>query len=295
MAYYNPLIETLSVDELKALQWKKLKYQLEYVYHTNPFYRQLWDRHAVKPEDICSPEDYRTRVPLIRKHDLLEDQEENPPFGTRIGVAPEQLVGLHWTSGTSGIGQELYGHTTADTLYYGQTWTYGFYWHGVRRGNRFFNCLPGSVGQLAGPDSMTRSLMLIGANALHLGAQSTEEKIQQMLRFSPQHLATVPAYLQRLTSACEEKGVVPHEAFPALQSIVLAAEAYSVEWAKWMEEQWNCPIQEMYGSTQQGGGLAFTCEHGGGRRWTPRRSAYSGTLVVCRNTRSRNKATGAAW
>lgn len=262
MTHYNPAIETLSVDELKALQWKKLQYQLEYVYHHNLFYRRLWDRHHVKPSDIHSPEDYRVRVPLLHKQDLLEDQLEAPPFGTRMGTAAEQLVGLYWTSGTSGIGQELYGHTTADSFYYGHTWTYGLHWHGVRRGNRFFNCWPGSVGQLAGPDSMTRGLMLIGANALHIGTQSTEEKLRQMLRFSPQHIAAVPAYLQRLTAACEEKGMVPREAFAELQSIVLATEPYSVDWAKWMEELWGCAIQEMYGSTQQGGGLAFTCEHG---------------------------------
>lgn len=262
MARYNPVVEDLSVDELKELQWKKLKYHLDYVYRNNAFYKRLWDRHGVRPEDVESPEDYRELVPLIRKQDLLEDQEQTPPFGERVGVPPDRLVGLYWTSGTSGLGQELYGHTTADTLYYGHSWTHGLYWHGVRRGDRFFNCWPGTVGQLAGPDSMTRGLMLLGANAIHVGTQSTEDKIKQMQRFSPQHLAIVPAYLQRLTSACEDLGLFPREAFPELESMVSATEAFSVEWAQQMEELWGCKLQEMYGSSQQGGGLAFTCERG---------------------------------
>lgn len=262
MAYYNPLIETLSVDALQALQWRKLQTHLDHVYRHNPFYRKLWAQHKVKPSDITSPQAFRERVPLIRKADLLADQTATPPFGSRVGVPLDQLVGFHWTSGTSGIGQELYGHTTPDALYYGHCWTHGLYWHGVRRGDRFVNCWPGTVGQLAGPDSMTRGLMLLGANAIHLGTQSTDDKLGYMARYSPQHIAAVPAYLQRLTAVCAEKGIEPRTAFKDLRSIVLATEAFSVEWAQAMEAVWGCKIQEMYGSSQQGTGLAFTCEHG---------------------------------
>ncbi len=262
MAKYNTLVESLSPAELKALQWKKLKYHLDYLYKNNGFYRRLWDSKGTHPDQITGPEKFRELVPIIRKTDLLNDQQENPPFGSRIGVKPVQLAGVYWTSGTSGIGQELYGHTTADTLYYGQTWTHGLYWQGVRRGHRFFNSFPGSVGQLAGPDSMVRGLMLLGANAFHIGTAPTEDKLRHMKRFSPEHLATVPAYLQRLTAACEEKGWLPREVFPELKSIVLATEAYSIPWAEHMEEIWGCRIHEMYGSTQQGGGVAFTCEVG---------------------------------
>jgi phenylacetate-CoA ligase len=107
MAQYSPAIETLSVDELAASRWQKLRYHLEHTYRTNAFYRRLWERHGVRPEDIRTLDDYRERVPLVRKQDLLDDQQETPPFGTRIGVPPEQLVGIYWTSGTTGIGQEL--------------------------------------------------------------------------------------------------------------------------------------------------------------------------------------------
>jgi phenylacetate-CoA ligase len=132
----------------------------------------------------------------------------------------------------------------------------------VRRGNRYFNFFPGSVGQLAGPDSMARGLMLLGANSFHPGTAATEDKLRHLKRFGPEHLGTVPAYLQRLTAACEEKGWLPREIFPELKSVVLATEAYSIPWAEQMEQIWGCKLHEMYGSTQQGGGIAFTCEAG---------------------------------
>ncbi|MDB5027357.1 MAG: phenylacetate-coenzyme ligase [Candidatus Eremiobacteraeota bacterium] len=262
MSRYSPAIENLSPDALQELQWKKLLYHLKHAYDTNPFYRTRWDRAGVTLDKIADPKAFRELVPLITKADLLADQKENPPYGTRMGFRDQDLVGLYWTSGTSGIGQELYGHTTVDTWYYGLTWSHGLYWQGVRRGNVLFNTWPGSVGQLAGPDSLTRGLILLGANGIHIGTQSTDEKLKYMRRFPPKHLAVVPAYLQRLAAACAENGFTPREAFPNLESIVLATESFGVDWAEQMEEIWGCRLHEMYGSTQQGGGLAFTCELG---------------------------------
>lgn len=262
MSRYSPAIEDLSADALQSLQWKKLRYHLDHAYRTNPFYRRRWDAAGVKLAGITDPAAFRESVPLISKADLLADQEETAPYGTRMGFDPADLAGLYWTSGTSGLGQEVYGHSAIDTQYYALTWAHGLYWQGVRRGNIIVNTWPGSVGQLAGPDSLTRGLMLLGANALHIGTQSTDDKLKHMRRFSPKHIAAVPAYLQRLTAACAEHGFTPREAFPDLESVVLATEAYSVEWAEQMEEVWGCRMHEMYGSTQQGGGLAFTCELG---------------------------------
>jgi phenylacetate-CoA ligase len=262
MAYYNPTVETLSVTELRDLQWRRLRKHLTATYHTNAYYRRLWDAHGAHPHKITSPEAFRALVPVLHKQDLLADQQSAPPYGERVGASPQELVGIYWTSGTSGIGQEFYGHTAFDALYYGHTWTHGLYWSGVRRGRRYFNTWPGSVGQLAGPDSFTRGLMELGAQAFHVGTLPTEEKVRKMVQWSPQHIATVPAYLQRLTVACAEAGIDPREAFPELESIMLATESYSVDWAQRMEDAWGTRLAEMYGSTQQGGGVAFTCERG---------------------------------
>ena len=38
--YWNRKMETMPRADRRALQWKKLKYQLEYLYHSNPFYRK---------------------------------------------------------------------------------------------------------------------------------------------------------------------------------------------------------------------------------------------------------------
>src|SRR3989304_2663454 len=130
--FYNPVIDHLSKEELKNLQWLKLKNLINHVYHTNKFYRNIFDKNKIKPDDIKNLDDYRKKVPIITKLDLLDDQNENPPYGLRLGIPEGKVVHTHMTSGTSGIGQEVYGLTRPDVFYL-STWPRAWYAAGVRR------------------------------------------------------------------------------------------------------------------------------------------------------------------
>lgn len=259
---FNPRLEQLSREEMKHLQWKKLKFLLEHQYARNPFYRNLFDQHNIKPDDIRNFDDFRNKVPRINKQDLIADQKANPPFGSRTWMKKEQLIGLYTTSGTSGLGQEVYGRSRADQEYAGQTWAMGLHWSGVDRGDTCYNTWPGSAGQLAGPDSLTQSYVHLGVLSMHVGTQRSGDKLKMMLRFRPNQITIVPAYLTRLSVLCTEMGIDPRKEFPDLKGIMLATECYSTAWVEKMEAFWGAKLYEMYGSTQQGGGLGFTCEHG---------------------------------
>jgi phenylacetate-coenzyme A ligase PaaK-like adenylate-forming protein len=85
--YFLKELETLSVDALKSLQFEKTKQTLKRTYHSSDFYRQRFDEAKVKPEDFKHLEDI-ARFPFIDKQDLIQDQEKNPPFGSRVCVEP---------------------------------------------------------------------------------------------------------------------------------------------------------------------------------------------------------------
>jgi len=106
--HYLPEIESMSREELKEYQWKKLKHQLDYVWENNLFFRKRFESHGITPGDIKSPEDYAKKVPLMEKKDLIADQANHPPYGERLGVPLDKVVMTHITSGTSGLGQEVY-------------------------------------------------------------------------------------------------------------------------------------------------------------------------------------------
>lgn len=61
--YYQPEIETASLDSLRKIQDEKIVKQVKHVYENVKYYRDLMDKAGVKPEDIKGVDD-------IKKHSL---------------------------------------------------------------------------------------------------------------------------------------------------------------------------------------------------------------------------------
>jgi phenylacetate-CoA ligase len=267
--HYYPKLEGMSPEELKEYQWQRLKYQLEFVWENNLFFKKRFEAKGITPDDIKSPADYAKKVPLLEKKDLLEDQETHPPYGERLGVPLDRVVQTNLTSGTSGLGQEVYGLTRADVEHAGSLWALHYYWSGIRPGDAVFHFWPVTT-LVAGLSSM-RGLMQLGARYFLTAFFDTKTKLELMKRFDPKAILTVPAYLTTLTETAKELGYDFKRDFPSMEALVIAAGAYPVSWAKEMEETWNAAISEQYGSTQKGTGFAISCEAGvldeqGGRK-----------------------------
>lgn len=267
-AHYLRGLETSSRERIKTLQWLKLKKQLDYVYNRIPFYKELCDRHQVSPEQIRSWDDFFARWPIIRKADLIKDQTEHPPWGTRMGMPVTEAVETHVTSGTTGQGQEVYLSSPEDAEYLGSCWAAHLYWAGMRKGDMIANLWP--LATMAASLSMTRGLVKLGANPLHLALFDSRTKLEKYLtRFPVKFMITVPAYLTRLSLLCREMGIEPRRDIPHLKGIVISTEAHPISWAQQAQEFWGATIYESYGLTQQGAALAGSCEGGvvpGGKR-----------------------------
>ncbi|MBI4320622.1 MAG: phenylacetate--CoA ligase family protein [Chloroflexi bacterium] len=255
-----PHLDCLSREEVESLQLKKLRYQLEYVYQNSSFYRRWLDSHKVHPEDIQKREDIR-KLPFMTKKVLLQDQLENPPYGNRLCVSEDKIQMVQLTSGTSGLGQEVYSLTRMDVEYGGSAWARWLYATGLRKGDRFVTTWP--LGTNNGPQGAFLGAYKIGANTFPLALYDSKAKLQQyMVRYPPHGLLATPAYLTHLTILCQELGIDPRRDMPDLKAIWLFTEAYPLEWAEKMEEFWNTRIFEGYGSTQQGAVAGGTCERG---------------------------------
>lgn len=59
----------LSADEIKKIQWKKLKSLLAHAYTNVPFYHHVFKALNMTPKDISTPEDFR-KLPLLSKEDI---------------------------------------------------------------------------------------------------------------------------------------------------------------------------------------------------------------------------------
>ncbi|NOY12543.1 MAG: phenylacetate--CoA ligase, partial [Deltaproteobacteria bacterium] len=88
--------ESISRDEMQALQLARLQETVSYVYAGNSYYRQKLDDLGVKPGDIKSLDDIK-RLPFTTKQDL----RDNYPFKL-FTASPKEIVEYHATSGTTG-------------------------------------------------------------------------------------------------------------------------------------------------------------------------------------------------
>ena len=94
--YYQKEIETMPLDEMRALQSEKLVKQVKHVYENVKYYRDLMDEKGVTPDDIKGIEDLH-KLPFLTKSDLRDAY----PYGL-LGTDLKNCVRIHSTSGTTG-------------------------------------------------------------------------------------------------------------------------------------------------------------------------------------------------
>ncbi len=115
MGAYDQLehIEKASIDELRAVQFERLKWSIAHAYENVPHYRKKFAAHGVRPDDLTRLEDL-ARFPFTTKQDL----RENYPFGM-FAVPMDRIVRVHASSGTTGR-PTVVGYTKRDI----DTWSH---------------------------------------------------------------------------------------------------------------------------------------------------------------------------
>jgi len=101
---WNPTMQAMPERDLRRLQLERVQFQLQYAYHSSPFYRRLYDRFHVKVDKIRSLEEFSEKVPIFRKEDLRQYQEESgDPFSGLRCVPFDRLAHIWSSSGTTGL------------------------------------------------------------------------------------------------------------------------------------------------------------------------------------------------
>jgi len=133
--YWNPLIETLPQEALRALQLKKFRRIFQWAYDNSGFHRSLYDKAGVKPADIRSLEDIK-HVPKVEKAMLRDIQFKAPfPYGDALCVPIEEVTEFRQTSGTTG--QPVYQPDTwQDWEWWSECWCYVLWAQGYRPADR---------------------------------------------------------------------------------------------------------------------------------------------------------------
>lgn len=100
--FYDPFIQTLGREQLRQLQWQRLRRQWDRVWSTPiPFFVRKFHAAGLGPEDLRSLADL-VFLPTTVKDELRASEESHPPFGDYRGAPVEAAVRCGASTGTSG-------------------------------------------------------------------------------------------------------------------------------------------------------------------------------------------------
>ncbi len=203
-------------------------------------------------------------LPVTRKPEILADALANPPFGSRALVTREALRMIVTTSGTTGVGQEIYAQSAADEAAIFQMEARGFHWAGITQSSIVLNTLPMTL--TAAGQWYYHGLRLLGATVLQVGPLDSQKRLDQLLWFRPDTIIGTPSYLHRLSRVVAETGSDPRAL--GVQRLILTGEGWAEDWVRGLGDRWGASVFEQYGCTQRA--IAWSCElsaapAGGGR------------------------------
>ncbi len=188
--FWNPDIETLPRDQLRALQWERLRWQVERCYHQSAFYRERFDKAGVHPGILASLDDIR-RFPFVTKQELRDEQAAHPYFG-RYTIAPQgEWREIHPSTGTTG--KPVHTIWSAEDVAYIADVTARTMWSfGVRPGDVVQNAF--SYGLWVAGLAVHYACAKIGCLVVPIGAQLTERQIDYILNLKSTVLIATPSY-----------------------------------------------------------------------------------------------------
>ncbi len=248
--YYQPHIETMSREDLEALQLERLQALVKRVYQKIPFYKESFDKAGINPEDIKSLADL-TKLPFTVKQDMRDAY----PFGL-FAVPRKDVVRVHCSSGTTGTATVV-GYTQKDLENWGDCFARALYGAG---------CGPDSTLQIAyGYGLFTGGLGAhnggerAGCTVLPMSTGNTKRQVRLMKDFDVDCLCCTPSYALNIAEVAQEEGYDIHE-FP-IHAGILGAEPCSEATRAEIEQKMGIQVYDIYGLSEvMGPGVACECE-----------------------------------
>jgi phenylacetate-CoA ligase len=202
---YDPPLETLPPDRLRALQWQRFQAMAARLLAAdgNPFVRGKWAAAGIRAaRDVASWDDFQ-RLPFTHKSELVEDQAADPPFGTNLTYPLQRYVRLHQTSGTSG--PPLRWLDTQESWdWWIRCWGFVLAGAGLGPADRVF--FPFSFGLFIGFWAGFESARAIGALAIPGGGQDSVTRLAWMDQLGATALVCTPSYALHLLEVARERG-----------------------------------------------------------------------------------------
>ena len=242
-------IETASIDELRALQLRRLRWSLAHTYNNVPHFKQKCDEKGVHPFELKSLEDLK-HFPFTTKQDL----RDNYPYGM-FAVPMDEVVRIHASSGTTGK-PTVVGYSQNDINTWADVVARSIRAAGGHRGDKVhisygYGLFTGGLGAHYGAERL-------GCTVIPMSGGQTEKQVQLIQDFAPDLIMVTPSYFLNILDEMERQGVDPREL--PLRTGIFGAEPWTDEMRKNIEQRAGINAVDIYGLSEvMGPGVAMEC------------------------------------
>ncbi|MEY2953379.1 MAG: phenylacetate-CoA ligase, partial [Pseudomonadota bacterium] len=242
-------IEKASIDELRALQLKRLQATLAHAYAHSPVYRAKFDAAGVHPDDCRGLRDL-ARFPFTTKQDLRQSY----PFGM-FAVPRERCSRIHASSGTTGQ-PTVVGYTARDVSMWADCVARSIRAAGARPGDMVhvsygYGLFTGGLGAHYGAERL-------GLTVVPFGGGQTEKQVQLITDFRPDIIMVTPSYMLAIADEMERQGL--NAAGSSLRTGIFGAEPWTNDMRGAVEARMGLDAVDIYGLSEViGPGVASEC------------------------------------
>lgn len=245
--FWNPKTETMSREQLGALQLRKLCRAVEWAEARSPFYRRKYAAAGFSVDQLRTLDDY-ARIPFLTRDEWMQNQAEYPPYGDLPVVGAVGAIRLHTTSGTSGRTPLRALDSLKDWAWSAEMWCYALWGAGVRPDDVGYVAF--GYGSFIGFWGLHNGLEKIGALTIPGGAQTTAQRVRQIVDFGATVVATTPTYAFRMAQEARELGID----LPAsgVRTVILSGEPAGMipETKALIEAEWGAKAYDTAGMTE---------------------------------------------
>ncbi len=247
--YYQPEIETMPRDQLRALQDERLVKQVKHVWDNVPYYRAKMEAMGVTPNDIKGVADLH-KLPFVTKADLREAY----PYGL-MGKPLKECVRIHSTSGTTGK-RVMAFYTQHDIDLWEDCCARALTAAGAT--DEDVCHVAYGYGLFTGGAGLHGGSHKVGCLTIPISSGNTDRQIGFIKDLSSTILCCTPSYAAYLGESMKEMGMGPDDI--PLKAGIFGAEAWSEEMRQDIQKTLGIKAYDIYGLTELSGpGVSFEC------------------------------------
>jgi phenylacetate-CoA ligase len=235
-------------SQIAALQSQRLIEMLQAIIPRNRFWTSKFQAAGVDLSEIRGIEDL-ARLPLTQKQELVDNQNEQPPYGSNLSYPSTRYRRLHQTSGTTGR-PVRWMDTQESWDWFMECWRQIYTLAGLQSWDRLF--FPFSFGPFIGFWAAFEGAGRFGNFCIAGGGMSTSVRLQAMIENEATVVCCTPTYALRMAEVAAAEGIDLKET--SVRMLIVAGEPGGTIPATRarIEDTWEARVIDHWGMTETG-------------------------------------------